>query len=158
LFDRDDVAIEVADLLRERSAELPVKVTYDRLCSVIGGTLPKITPMEEDFVAPAVISSYFRKDSQVHVRPFLNPLISVNQSKLFLVDGNRAWIGGMNLGREYRHEWHDCMLEIEGPVVSSFETQFEREWAHAGPWGDAGYLAAVMKKPASVQEASKNES
>jgi cardiolipin synthase len=97
-----------------------------------------------------VIKSYLRKDSQVQVRPFLNPWISVNHSKLFLVDGNRAWIGGMNLGREYRHEWHDFMLEIEGPVVNSFETQFEREWAHAGPWGDAGYFAAVMRKPVAV--------
>jgi cardiolipin synthase len=50
----------------------------------------------------------------------------------------------MNLGREYMHEWHDLMIEVEGPLVASLETQFEREWAHAGPWGDLGYAAAVF--------------
>jgi len=76
----------------------------------------------------------------------------VNHSKLFLVDGQRAWIGGMNLGREYVHEWHDLMIEIEGPVVGSLERQFDREWAHAGPWGDIGYLAAVLKPGAGENE------
>jgi cardiolipin synthase A/B len=108
--------------------------------------LPKVTPMPANYVPPANIASYLRKDSEVHVRPFLNPWISVNHSKLFLVDGNRAWIGGMNVGREYMHEWHDVMFEIEGPVVASLEEQFDREWAHAGPWGDAAYFATVMKK------------
>jgi cardiolipin synthase len=50
------------------------------------------------------------------------------------------------------------MLEIEGPVVSSFETQFDREWAHAGPWGDAGYFAAVMRKPATGDNGLENGS
>jgi cardiolipin synthase len=36
------------------------------------------------------------------------------------------------------------MVELEGPVVASLETQFQREWAHAGPLGDLSYMGAVL--------------
>ena len=152
IFDTDDVGVGVADLLKRRSAEIPVKVTYDRMCSLVGALLPKMTPMPADYVPPASIARYLRKGSQVQVRPFLNPWLSVNHSKLFLVDGNKAWIGGMNLGREYLHEWHDVMFEMEGPVVGSFEGQFDREWALAGPGGDAAYFAALSKTHSGKDE------
>jgi cardiolipin synthase len=41
------------------------------------------------------------------------------------------------------------MVEVTGPVVSSLETEFDREWAHEGPLGDLGYLARVL---ATVQQ------
>ena len=63
---------------------------------------------------------------------------------MILIDGQYAWLGGMNIGREYRFEWHDLMVEARGPVVASLETEFRREWAHAGPLGDLAYLATVL--------------
>ncbi len=53
----------------------------------------------------------------------------------------------MNFGREYRYEWHDLMVELEGPVVSSFEDRFRLDWAHAGLWGDLAYTAALVDHP-----------
>lgn len=147
IFDRDDVAVKIADQLKERSRQVEVKIIMDRMGSIGAGVVPPSTPMPEDFVMPSSIASYLKEDSRVQVRPFLNPWFSSDHSKVLVVDGARAWLGGMNLGREYRFEWHDMMVEVEGPVVASFETQFKRQWAHAGPLGDIGYAAALLSGP-----------
>ena len=39
------------------------------------------------------------------------------------------------------------MVEVSGPVVNSLETEFKREWAHAGSWGDVGYAATFLTGP-----------
>jgi cardiolipin synthase len=153
IFDKDDVAVDFADQLKHRSREVDVKVLLDRMGSIGGGASPPSTPMPEDFVAPSSIVSYLRHDSNVHVHTFLNPWFSSDHAKTIIVDKTRAWIGGMNIGREYRYEWHDLMVEASGPVVGSLETEFRRQWAHAGPLGDLAYAVAVLEgppKPATV--------
>jgi phosphatidylserine/phosphatidylglycerophosphate/cardiolipin synthase-like enzyme len=147
IFDRDDVGVEVADQLKHRATEVPVKVIFDRMGSIAAGLSPPATPLPEDFVPPSSISSYLRNDSRVHVRPFLNPWFSADHSKVILVDGTQAWLGGMNLGREYRYEWHDLMVELHGPVVTSLEDGFRRDWAHAGLLGDLAYFSALLTPP-----------
>ncbi|MGA2864664.1 MAG: phosphatidylserine/phosphatidylglycerophosphate/cardiolipin synthase family protein [Verrucomicrobiota bacterium] len=144
IFDRDDVAVGLADQLKQRSKQVEVKVILDRMGSISAGIAPPATPLPEDFVPPRSILSYLRKGSQVRARPFLNPWLSADHSKVLLIDGTRAWVGGMNLGREYRYEWHDLMVEVEGPVVRSFEERFRRDWAHAGPLGDLAYAVALL--------------
>jgi len=67
-----------------------------------------------------------------------------DHSKVFLIDGRYAYLGGMNLGREYRYEWHDLMAEIEGPVVASLQSEFDRNWAHAGALGDLAFAQRVL--------------
>lgn len=146
IFDRDDVATAIADELKRRSAEVHVRVLLDRMASVSAWLTPPTSPLPEDFDPPASMSRYLRQNSRVQVRSFLNPWFSVNHNKLYLVDGTRAWIGGMNLAREYRYDWHDLMFELRGPIVASFEREFERAWAHAGPLGDLAYLAAALPR------------
>ena len=147
IFDRDDVAVNVADQLKARSRQIEVKVLMDRLGSIGAGVVPPGTPLPDDFVYPNSISAYLKDHSHVHVRHFLNPWMSSDHSKVFLVDGTHAWLGGMNVGREYRYEWHDLMVELQGPVVASLEDGFNRDWAHAGALGDIGYLAELAKGP-----------
>lgn len=147
IFDRDDVAVGIADKLKQRSADVRVKVILDRMGSLAAGLEAPAAPLPEDFVAPASIINYLREDSHVHVRPFLNPWFSVDHTKVYLVDGNHAWVGGMNLGREYRYEWHDLMFELQGPVVASLENEFKRDWAHAGLLGDLAFVAAAFGQP-----------
>lgn len=145
IFDRDDVAVQMAEQLQSRSAEVHTEVLMDRLGSLAGGLSPPGTPLPEDFVPPASISKFLREDSQVNVHHFLNPWLSSDHSKLYLVDGH-AWLGGMNIGREYRYEWHDLMIEVSGPVTGSLRESFRRHWAHEGPWGDLGYAAAFVRQ------------
>ncbi|HSU55486.1 MAG TPA: phosphatidylserine/phosphatidylglycerophosphate/cardiolipin synthase family protein [Candidatus Dormibacteraeota bacterium] len=157
IFDKDDVAVGIADQLKQRSADVNVRVILDRMGSLAGGATPPRTPLPEDFVAPASILTYLREDSLVHVHPFLNPWFSVDHTKVYLVDGNRAWLGGMNLGREYRYEWHDLMVQVEGPVVNSLEKEFRREWAHEGPWGDLAYAASLLGGADGPETDDKNK-
>ena len=46
----------------------------------------------------------------------------------------------MNIGREYRHDWHDMMMEVTGPVVSVLEHDADKAWARTGLLGDLGWL------------------
>jgi cardiolipin synthase A/B len=146
IFDRDDVAVDMADLLKQRSEQVPVRIIFDRLGTIGGGMSPPATPLAEGFVAPNSIYSYLELDSRVQVRPYLNPWFSSEHSKVLLVDKSFAWLGGMNIGREYLYEWHDMMVEVHGPVVGTLEEEFRREWAHCGPLGDAAYLGTFLSQ------------
>jgi len=147
IFDRDDVAVSMADQLRQRSSQVRVHVILDQMGTLAAGQVPPATPMPEDFVMPSSIVSYLRNDSRIRVHPFLNPWFSTDHQKVYLVDGTHAWVGGMNLGREYRYEWHDLMLELGGPVVFSLEREFRRDWAHESLLGDFAYTAALLSPP-----------
>jgi cardiolipin synthase len=58
----------------------------------------------------------------------------------------------MNIGREYRYVWHDLMMELHGPVVDVLREEFERAWAHAGPFGDAGLVLSTLQSRDSNSE------
>ena len=53
--------------------------------------------------------------------------------KLLAVDGKIAFIGGFNIGEEYRgdgieHGWHDCGCRLDGPGVGVLVGAFEQMW------------------------------
>lgn len=150
IFDRDDVAVRIADLLKDRSGEIEVRVILDQMSSLAAGAASSQTPWPEDFQPPRSIRSHLQDQSSVQVRAFLNPWLSAEHSKLLIVDGERAWVGGMNFGREYRYEWHDLMLEVEGPIVASFVQAFRRSWDHAGNLGDLAYLTRALAHATSA--------
>jgi phosphatidylserine/phosphatidylglycerophosphate/cardiolipin synthase-like enzyme len=147
IFDRDDVAVQIADQLKRRSTNVKVKVILDQMGSLGAGLSPPVSPLPADFIAPASMTAYLREDSHVHVRLSLNPWFTPNHTKVLLVDGARAWLGGMNLGRKYRYDWHDLMFELQGPVVASLEREFNRDWGHAGPLGDFSFAVAALSHP-----------
>jgi len=153
IFDRDDVAVQIADQLKQRSTTIPVQVIVDHNSSRSSGKAPPTTPMPEGFVSPKSITAYLKANSAVQVRPFLNPFMTSDHSKVYLIDGRYGYIGGMNIGREYRYEWHDMMVEIEGPVVASFQHEFNENWAHAGPFGDCAFAEQVVcgKRPQAAE-------
>ena len=147
IFDKDDVGAGVADQLKQRADQIPVKVILDRLGTIGGGAVPPSTPLPEDFVLPSSMYSYLKQNSRIRVHPFLNPWFSTDHAKVILVDGTHAWLGGMNFGREYRYEWHDLMVELRGPIVAALEGEFKRHWAHESLLGDLAYVAELARGP-----------
>jgi cardiolipin synthase len=142
IYDNDDIAVRYADRLKAKSQRVPVRVMFDDMGSSFAQTSPPETPAPKGFFPPADMTAYLRDGSDIRVRRTLNPWLVADHSKLILIDRRIAYIGGMNIGREYFNEWHDLMLKIEGPVVASFQRDFNRTWRKAGPSGDFGLLRA----------------
>ena len=141
IFDNDDYAVKMADILREKAQQgLQVRIMLDELGSLFASQSDPESPMPGGFHAPEHITSYLKHDSRVQVRPLANPWLTSSHTKTFMIDGRRAWLGGMNLGREYRYDWHDLMVELEGPFVYLMQKDFQLAWAQAGPGGDAAWL------------------
>lgn len=140
IFDKDDYALRIADLLRERSAEVRTRVMVDRLGTVMAGTVPPETPLPDGFVTPDSIEHYLKAGSRVKVRKQPNPWLVSDHTKVLMFDRRTAFLGGMNIGQEYRSEWHDLMVEIQGPVVADLAADFDRRWRLAGWFGDVHLL------------------
>lgn len=140
IFDSDDVAVSLAHRLRARSAEVPVQVLYDRFGSYMASRTHPKTPYPEGFEQPGSLKRLLRSGSHVEVRPQGNPWLVADHTKVLLFDRKTAFIGGMNIGREYRSEWHDLMVELEGPVVDVLAADFDRQWGLAGWFGDLTLL------------------
>lgn len=143
IFDTDDYAIQIADLLRARSHEVRVRVMYDEAASYQSSLMDPLTPQAPGHRAPSSIVDYLRRDSRIEVRPMAMPALSANHTKMILIDGTRGWLGGMNIGREYRSDWHDMMLEVKGPLTGWMQRTFAHTWAHNG-WG--GDLAELISR------------
>lgn len=58
---------------------------------------------------------------------FKNNLFRTHR-KFMVVDGRVAYVGGAGLSDSFVGEaaWHDCMLEIRGPVAADWQTLFRR--------------------------------
>ncbi len=151
IFDRDDFALEVADLLKKRSADVEVKITVDGIGNQMAqkkdaGTTPA------GYQAPPEITRYLRDGSSVKTRVLTNPWMAGDHVKTSIIDGKIAFIGGMNIGREYRWEWHDLMLKLTGPIVNLIEYDFDGKWNHSSVLGDVALTAHWMGEKGDLPE------
>jgi cardiolipin synthase len=153
IFDNDDFAEKIGDLLRRRASEgIDTRILLDGLGTIIA-TGADHASMPERYVAPESVRLFLETDSKIDVRQSRNPwLVSGDHVKTTIVDGTVAFTGGMNIGREYRFVWHDLMMELRGPVVDELSNEFNKAWAHAGPLGDAGYALQRLKPNPSNAE------
>lgn len=57
-----------------------------------------------------------------------------NHRKILVVDGEVGWLGGLNLGDEYRglgHDgraWRDTHLRVRGPAAQDLQQVFQEDW------------------------------
>lgn len=91
-----------------------------------------------------------------------------NHRKIVVVDGERAYVGGLNVGDEYLGlkpplaPWRDTHLEIRGPAVADLQQLFADDWQwitgapppqHDAPAGcGATRVLAIASGPADPQE------
>ncbi len=128
IFDNDDYAVWFAGLLKQRSESIDIRVIIDGL-GTIGASAASADTLPEGHSPPMSISAYLEDDSNIQVHMLANPWFTGDHTKSIIIDEKTAFIGGMNIGREYRYEWHDLMIEAEGPVVNDILNDFESAWA-----------------------------
>ena len=122
----DSVGQELRDALVERArAGVRCHLLYDE----IGSRLPK-----------AYLKSL--RDAGVDVRKFNTTqgkanrfqLNFRNHRKIVVVDGREAWVGGLNVGEEYKGLdpkfgfWRDTHMRVMGPVVQCVQIAFAEDW------------------------------
>ena len=153
IFDNDDVALNVGELLKRRSREgVTVRVLFDGL-GTIGASGEQSSTLPPGHWQPLSIENYLTSQSKVEVRKSKNPWLTGDHVKTMVVDGKLAYLGGMNIGREYRYDWHDMMVEIQGPVVDRINREFQLAWGRAGVWGDFSYLFNWREKSLNKNQA-----
>ena len=151
IFDNDDYAVSLADLLRQQSKNVKIKVLFDDMGTRMAAAVKPTRPVEEGFEYPYSMKQYLRQDSEVKVRTVTNPWFIADHNKTITIDGKRGFIGGMNFGSEYRFDWHDLMVEVKGEIVTVFDKMFHRAWAHAGPTGDLGYMFSYFRQESEAE-------
>ena len=155
IFDNDDYAVKIADRLKSRSEDIAIEILLDGLGTVTAAMKRPQSGARDSMTQPASIADYLRQDSMVRVRTLSNPWLQGDHSKVLLFDDRLAFLGGMNIGREYRYEWHDLMAALEGPVVGRLVDDFERAWGGAGLLGDLG--AALPRQRYTSRERAAGE-
>jgi cardiolipin synthase len=152
IFDNDDYAEKIGQLLRRRSAEgVEVRILLDGLGTILATGVDDAS-MPADHQAPESVRRFLEQDSDIEVRQVRNPWLAGDHVKTTVIDGTVAFTGGMNVGREYRYVWHDIMMEVHGPVVDILIKEFYDAWVHAGPFGDLGYFFHQLSADAEKSE------
>jgi len=144
IFDNDDVGLEIANILKNKSKQVDVKVLIDGLGDLVA-THTDSQSMPTDVNLPSSITDYLKHDSKVRVRVQSNPWFTGDHVKTTIIDDNLAFVGGMNIGREYRYEWHDMMMEVSGPVVNQLQYEFDKTWLKSGVLGDFGLMTRAIR-------------
>lgn len=158
----DTVGDMLRDALLAKAAQgVQVHLLYDSIGSI---DLPV-----------AYVSALRAGGVQVHAfatnRRFVNrfQLNFRNHRKIVVVDGERAFIGGHNVGIEYLggkpplSPWRDTHLEVRGPVVKQIEFVFVEDWFWATqrlprttppihPCGGNMHCQVIASGPADRQE------
>ena len=144
IFDNDDVALTIAELLKRRSREgIDTRILFDGLGTIIaGGERARSQP--DSHRPPLSIHQHLEQDSRIDVRAVKNTWLMGDHVKTMVIDQQTAFLGGMNIGREYRYDWHDLMMEVRGPVVDEINREFEQAWNQAGWLGD---FSAILSRP-----------
>lgn len=127
IIKNDSVGQIMKDLLIERAkAGVSIYLLYDEIGS---RKLP-----------PGYISAL--RKAGVNIEPFngkrhfLSNILRLNfrnHRKLVIVDGATAFIGGMNIGREYLGKgelgyWRDTFVQLRGPAVQQTQICFLEDW------------------------------
>ena len=135
IFDNDDFAVAMADYLKERSEEVRVRVMVDGIGNMLALQAdPESLP--DDHEHPLSMNMYMEWESDIKVRKMTNPWTVGDHTKTTIIDEKIAFVGGMNVGREYRYDWHDIMMEVTGPVVDQLQFESDKAWARGSLFGD----------------------
>lgn len=131
IFSSDNVGMLVAQKLAERArAGVEVNVIYDSVGS-IGASSQMFAMMREAGVEVIEYHPFvpWRKYWGLSFR---------DHRKILVVDGIKAFVGGINIGKEYAghkykgDSWRDTHVTVEGPAVKDIQFFFMENWYRNG--------------------------
>ena len=158
IFDNDQFAVEVADLLKRKSRDVPVRVYFDSLGTLLAAKEDPPIPPPAGFKPPGNLKSHLTDDSLIKVRKSGNPYFVADHTKLHVIDDKIAFVGGMNVGVEYRFTWHDLMARIEGPIVHQLGGVYRDHWQGEEwqrHWGLRGWFEKEPPPPPATAVAGR---
>jgi len=131
IFNSDALGWKIAELLMEKSrVGVEVNCIYDAIGCI--GTSPRLfSALREAGVEVLEYNPFFPW------RRYWN-LSSRDHRKIIVVDGEIAFIGGINIGDDYagRHfdggNWRDTHLKVQGPAVRDIQFFFLENWYRQG--------------------------
>ena len=132
IYEQDEIGTAIIELLIEKAREgIEVRFIYD------------------DFGSPSIKKKIERRmrDAGVQVHPFhkvhfyllANRINFRNHRKIIVVDGQIAFVGGINVSDKYINNkknklfWRDTHLRIEGPGVYYLQYLFISDWNFCCP-------------------------
>jgi len=128
IFRNDKTGIELAELLKKKAAEgVGVYIVYDHFGSF--GTPRKFWAELKKSGISVRASHPFKWTAPLHYA-------HRDHKKLILIDGEKAFTGGLNIADEYRgyyfkrHKtaWRDTGIMLEGPIARTLLNEFEKSW------------------------------
>ncbi|MBI3377622.1 MAG: hypothetical protein HY035_04360 [Nitrospirae bacterium] len=148
IFRNDETGIELAELLKKKAAEgVCIYILYDHFGSF--GT-PRKFWAELRKAGINVRASYpFRWTAPLHYA-------RRDHKKLILIDGEKAFIGGLNIANEYRgyyfkrhkEAWRDTGILLEGLIAWTLLSEFKKSWLL---WGGKPIETAVKSLELKVK-------
>ncbi len=126
-FGNDSMGQRIVPLLKAKAKEgVEVKVLADYLGSRF---LPGAKAMASELREAGVEFRYYpirtiRKDDQ-------RLGVNITHRKLYLADGDRGMVGGMNLKAAFDTKDQDVLIDFRGEVAQQFHVEFARDWFFA---------------------------
>lgn len=133
IFHNDSVGTELFDILAECAGRgVEVRVLIDAY-----GNYKSPSPLTSDDLA-IIRQRGIKIEIFDRLRfPWLGNIMHRDHRKIVVVDGEKAYTGGMNVadyylkGKKRTGKWRDMQARFEGPVVDEFERIFAHIWEKA---------------------------
>ncbi len=126
----DTLGREILQLLTQKAREgVEVKLLYDGM----GGMRLPRKYFTELIASGGKVAVFFPP-----LLPYFNLRVNFrNHRKICLIDGREGYVGGFNIGDEYRGlskrfgNWRDTHLKIQGSALDGLELRFLLDWRYA---------------------------
>ena len=127
IFRADETGQQFADALKAKAKQgVSVRFLYDEVgCYQLPSEFVVSLAESGVEVYPFNTRKGSRNRTQINFR---------NHRKVIVVDGNKSWVGGLNVGEEYLGldadigPWRDTHLCIDGPATLGMQVSFVEDW------------------------------
>ncbi|MBA3060777.1 MAG: hypothetical protein FP832_03865 [Nitrospirae bacterium] len=148
IFRNDETGIELSELLKKKAAEgVCIYILYDHFGSF--GTPRKFWAELKKAGINVRASHPFKWTAPLHY-------VHRDHKKLILIDGEKAFTGGLNIANEYRgyyfkrhkEAWRDTGILLEGLIAWTLLSEFKKSWLL---WGGKPIETTVKSSKLEVE-------